>query len=172
MNSTRKITISGIVMAMYIAVMFVTQSFSFNAIQFRVATTLYGISYIFPFLIIPIGIANALSNLLMGGLGVLDIVGGFIAGVVISGLSYLVRRFKLPKLLIIPIIALGNGLIVPIWLSYLLGIPYFALVISVTLGQIPSAIAAYFLITILDEHMKKTGGYKYEKESETDSDRP
>jgi len=172
MNSTRKLTISGVVMAMYIAVMFVTQGFSFYAIQFRVATTLYGISYIFPFLIVPIGIANALSNLLMGGLGVLDVIGGFIAGVVISTLAYFVRRFKLPRLLIIPIIALGNGLIVPIWLSYLLGIPYLALVVSVTLGQLPSGIAAYFLITVLDEHMKKTGGYEYEKESKDDSDRP
>jgi len=172
MNSTRKLTISGVVMAMYIAVMFVTQSFSFHAIQFRVATTLYGISYIFPFLILPISIANALSNSLMGGLGALDVIGGFIAGVIISGLAYLVRRFKLPKLLLIPIIALGNGLIVPIWLSYLLGIPYFALVISVTLGQIPSGIAAYLLITILDEHMKKTGGYGHERQHKTNSNRP
>ena len=160
MNRTRKLTISGMVMAMYIAIMFVTQSFASQAIQFRVATTLYSLSYIFPFLILPIGLANAFSNFLMGGLGVLDVVGGFIAGVVVSGLVYLVRRFELSKLLIIPIIALGNGLIVPIWLSYLLGIPYFALVINVTLGQLPSGIAAYFLITALDKHMKKTGGYE------------
>jgi len=156
---------------MYIAVMFVTQSFSFLAIQFRVATTLYSLGYIFPFLIAPIGFANALSNLLMGGLGVLDVVGGFLAGVIVSALSYLVRRYKLPTLLIVPIIMFGNGLIVPIWLSYLLGIPYLMLVVSVSLGQIPSAIAAYILITILDEYMKKTGGYEYEKERENGSDR-
>jgi len=155
MSSTRKICISGIVIAMYIVIMFVTQSFAFLQVQVRIATVIYSFSYIFPFLIIPIGIANGLSNLMMGGLGALDVVGGFFAGIIVSSAVYLVRHFKLPRVLIIPIIILGSGLIVPIWLSYLLGIPYLALALSISLGQIPSGVVAYILITILDEHMKK-----------------
>jgi len=94
----------------------------------------------------------------MGGLGALDVIGGFLAGIIVSALAYGVKRYKLPRLLIIPIIVLGNGLIVPIWLSYLIGVPYFTLAISIAIGQIPSGIIAYILITILDEHMKRVGG--------------
>ena len=153
MNKTKKLCISGIVIAMYVVIMFVNQSFASQAIQVRIATVIYSFSYAFPFLVVPIGIANALSNLLMGGLGALDVVGGFIAGVIVSGLVYLVRRYKLPMILIIPIIVLGNGLIVPIWLSYLLGYPYLMLVLSVSLGQIPSGILSYLLMKVLKRHM-------------------
>jgi len=152
--------------------MFFTQSFAFLEFQIRIATVIYSFSYIFPFLILPIGLANGLSNLLMGGgLGALDVIGGFFAGVIVSWLVYLVRRHKLPRLLIIPIIAIGNGLIVSIWLSYLIGWPYFALAISITIGQIPSGIVAYLLLPILDEHMKKIGGYEYEKEHQNGGER-
>ena len=170
MSKTKKICISGIVIAMYIVIMFVNQSFAFQAVQVRIATVVYSFSYIFPFLVLPIGIANALSNLLMGGLGALDVIGGFIAGIVVSGLIYLVRRYKLPMILIIPIIVLGNGLIVPIWLSYLLGLPYWALVLNVSLGQIPSGLVSYFLMKILKKHMALISGGEYENESKNDCD--
>lgn len=172
MSSTKKLCISGIVIAMYIVVMFFTQSFAFLQFQIRIATVIYSFSYIFPFLILPIGLANGLSNLLMGGgLGALDVIGGFFAGIIVSWLAYLVRRYRLPRILIIPIIVLGNGLIVPIWLSHLIGVPYFTLAISVAVGQIPSGVIAYILLPILDEHMKKIGGHEYEKEHQNDSER-
>ena len=168
MSKTKKICISGIVIAMYIVIMFVNQSFASQAVQVRIATVVYSFSYIFPFLVVPIGIANALSNLMMGGLGALDVVGGFIAGVIVSGMVYLVRRYKLSMILIIPIIVLGNGLIVPIWLSYLLGMPYWALVLNVSLGQIPSGIASYFLMKVLKKHMALLEGYENDEEKRDD----
>ena len=154
-SKTKKLCISGIVIAMYVIIMFFTQHFAFLQFQIRIATALYSLSYIFPFLIVPIGLANALSNFMMGGLGPPDVIGGFIAGIVISSAVYLIRRFKLPMILIIPTIILGNGLIVPIWLSYLIGVPYFVLAISISIGQIPSGITAYLLIKLLDRHMER-----------------
>jgi len=137
--------------------MFTTQHFAFHAVQIRIATALYPLSYVFPFLILPIGLANGLSNFLMGGLGAPDVIGGFIAGIIVSGAAYLVRRFKLPMFLLIPIVVFGSGLIVPIWLAPLIGWPYFALAINISLGQIPSAITGYLLIKALDQHADKIG---------------
>mgnify|MGYP002721782455 CR=1 FL=1 len=69
MISTRKLTISAMVVALYIVVLYVTQSVSFGAYQIRIATSLYALAYAFPFLVIPMGIGNLISNFLFGGLG-------------------------------------------------------------------------------------------------------
>lgn len=76
MISTRKLTISAMVVALYIVVLYVTQSVSFGAYQIRIATSLYALAYAFPFLVIPMGIGNLISNFLFGGLGILDMIGG------------------------------------------------------------------------------------------------
>ena len=76
MISTRKLTISAMVVALYIVVLYVTQSVSFGAYQIRIATSLYALAYAFPFLVIPMGIGNLISNFLFGGLGIFDMVGG------------------------------------------------------------------------------------------------
>ena len=68
-TKTQKLTISAICIALYLVVMLCTQSFAFGQYQVRIATALYGLSYIFPFLVVPFGIANVISNLVMGGLG-------------------------------------------------------------------------------------------------------
>ena len=68
LSKINKIAISGVVIAIYVVVMYFTQSFAFMQFQIRVATSLYGLSAIFPFLILPMGISNLISNTLMGGL--------------------------------------------------------------------------------------------------------
>jgi len=144
-NTTTVLTFSAVAIAMYIAIMYATQSFAFGPYQIRVATSLYALAYIFPFLVLPLGLANSLSNFL-GGLGVWDMVGGFIAGIITAGAVYLVRRFKLPKTLIIPAIIFGPGLTVPLWLSFITGIPYGVLALSLCVGQTPPAILGYLLV--------------------------
>ena len=91
MNRTHKLALSGMVMAVYIVVMYLTQSFAFLQYQVRIATAIYALAYLFPFLVLPLGISNLLSNLLMGGLGVLDIVGG--GGVGSFAIRYGYNRF-------------------------------------------------------------------------------
>ena len=73
MSKTKKLTISAIVIALYVVIMTITQSFSFGAIQIRLATSLYALAYIFPFLVLPLGLSNLLSNMLLGGLSIFDI---------------------------------------------------------------------------------------------------
>ena len=146
-NYTKVIAISGVCMALYIAVMFLTQSFAFGSVQIRIATAIYSLSYLFPFLVLPLGLANGLGNLL-GGFGFFDIAGGFLVGIITSGAIALVKKFNLSKLLIIPILIAGPGLIVPIWLSFILNVPYIYLAGSLCLGQAIPAVVGYFIVTV------------------------
>lgn len=153
MKPVRKITISAIVIALYVVIMFVTQGFAFGQYQIRIATSLYSLSYIYPFLIIPLGLANFLSNTIMGGLGPLDMFGGIIAGIITSGAVYLVRRFKWNIWFIAVPLVFGPGLLVPLWLSYLLNIPYGVLALSLCIGQIIPAIVGMFLVQIMSKYV-------------------
>ena len=153
-KKTSVLTFSALVVAIYIAVMFVTQGFAFGPYQIRIATGLYSLTYLFPFLVIPLALANSLSNVLMGGLGPLDIFGGLFVGLITGGLVYLVRRWKLPMELIILPVIFGPGLIVPLWLSPLTGLPYWALVLSLSIGQVTPAILGYLLIRTLGKISK------------------
>ena len=149
----RKVAISGIFMARYIALMFLTQSFSFGQYQIRIATSLYAFASLFPFLILPSGLANALSNTLMGGLGIADIIGGLVVGLLTSSSIVLIRKFNLPRFLIIFPIILIPGLGVPLYLHILLDLPYWVLASSVLIGQIVPAIVGYLLVLALEKRL-------------------
>ena len=149
-TSLQKLTLSGLVIAMYIVVMYMTQSFAFGQYQIRLATSFYALSAIFPFLIVPMGLSNLLSNLLMGGLGLPDIIGGTIVGITTSSLVYLVRRYRWNDWLIALPIILCPGLLVPIWLSYLIHVPYSILAVSITIGQIIPGVVGVLLVKQLN----------------------
>ena len=69
LSNTQKLTILGVVMALYIVVMYFTQSFAFGQYQVHIATAIYGTAYLFPFLVVPLGLSNLIANMVMGGLG-------------------------------------------------------------------------------------------------------
>ena len=149
MNRTHKLALSGMVMAIYIVVMYLTQSFAFLQYQVRIATAIYALAYLFPFLVLPLGLSNLLSNLLMGSLGVLDVVGGGIVGVLTALCCALIRRFKLSEWLLIVPVTLIPALGVPAYLSGLLHIPYWALVSSLLVGQFISGLVGMLLVKAL-----------------------
>ena len=154
LNTTQKLVLSAIMMALYIAILFVSQAISFGAVQMRLATALYGLTYIFPFLVVPLSLANAIANS-FGGLGLIDVVGGFCASFLATGSIYLIRKAKLSSWFIILPILLVPSLVVPIWLSALLKLPYVALVINLLLGQLVPAILGVVLVRELAKR-----GYK------------
>lgn len=96
--SNQKLVFSALCIALYIVVMMCTQSFAFGQYQIHIATALYGLSAIFPFLVLPFGLANVVSNTVMGGLGLPDIIGGFIVGIVTTGIIVLAKRRGCGKL--------------------------------------------------------------------------
>ncbi len=148
-NSTKKLTISAMVIALYVIIMYVTESFAFGAVQVRIATALYSLSYFFPFLVLPLGLANLLSNIL-GGMGMVDMLGGCGVGIITSFCVYMVRKAKLPFFLVAVPIVLGPGLIVPVWLTSFTGVPYPALAVSLCLGQVAPAILGAAAVKVLE----------------------
>jgi uncharacterized membrane protein len=142
-------------MAIYIVLMYLTQSFAFGQYQVRIATALYSVAYLFPFLVVPMGLANLLSNMLMGGFGFFDIVGGGLAGILTAGCCALLGKYhRNPSLVAVPV-ALIPALLVSTWLSYLLGIPYVAMAASLLVGQIISGVAGSLLVRALRKIWRK-----------------
>ncbi len=147
-SKLQKLTISGIVIALYCVIMYFTQSTSFGPYQVRIATSLYTLAYLYPFLVLPLGIANFLSNML-GGLGPVDMIGGCLVGIAASFLVVLIRRYNLPKVCCILPVIFVPGILVPTWLSYMNSLPYHLLVVSLCIGQIVPAIVGVMLIKAL-----------------------
>ena len=150
-SNTQKLTISAVCIALYLVVMLCTQSFAFGQYQIRIATALYGLSYLFPFLVVPFGIANIASNVLMGGLGPVDAICGFIMGILTSCAIVLGRRCGFGTWVVAAAITLLPGLGVPVWLSYLLRIPYLVLAASLLVGQFVSGFAGMMLINAMEK---------------------
>ena len=148
MSKVQKLTFSAVIIALYVVILYCTQSFSFGAYQIRIATSLYALSYLFPFLVLPLGLANFIANI-FGGLGPLDMIGGCIVGIVTTALIVGIRKLKWPRFLIAIPIILVPGLGVPTYLSYLLNLPYPALALSLCIGQIIPGIVGVLLVQAL-----------------------
>ena len=149
MSKVQKLTVSAMVMALYVVVLYFTQSFSVGAYQIRIATALYALAYLFPFLVLPLGFANFIANFLFGGLGLLDWFGGCFVGIIVTAIIVLIRRKGWSRwLMIIPII-LVPGLGVPSYLSYLLHVPYSVLATSLCIGQSVPAVCGVVLVNVL-----------------------
>ena len=149
LSKTQKLTISGAVMAVYIVTMYLTQSFAFGQYQVRIATAIYSAAYLFPFLVVPLGLSNLLSNMIMGGLGVFDIVGGGLVGLATAGACAWLGKRKKPSWLVALPIALIPALVVSIWLSALLGVPYPAMAASLLVGQAICGAVGALLVSAL-----------------------
>lgn len=160
MANTKKLTISAMMIAMYVVLMYCTQSFAFGQYQVRIATALYALAYLFPFLVVPMGLANMISNMLLGGMGMGDILGGFIAGIITTSLMVLIRKKNWSSWLTALPIAVVPTFLVPIWLSVAVNVPYFALVLSIGAGQIISGIVGALLVRALKDKIKFFGDIK------------
>lgn len=149
MSKVQKLTLSAMVMALYVVVLYFTQSFSFGAYQIRIATALYALAYLFPFLVLPLGFANFIANFLFGGLGLLDWFGGCFVGIIVTAIIVLIRRKGWSRWLMILPIILVPGLGVSSYLSYLLHVPYSALAVSLCIGQSVPAVCGVVLVNVL-----------------------
>lgn len=149
MSKVQKLTVSAMVMALYVVVLYFTQSFSFGAYQIRIATALYALAYLFPFLVLPLGFANFIANFLFGGLGLLDWFGGCFIGIIVTAIIVLIRRKGWSRWLMILPIILVPGLGVSSYLSYLLHVPYSVLATSLCIGQSVPAVCGVVLVNVL-----------------------
>lgn len=148
-HTYQKLVFSALTMALYIVLMAATQSFAFGAYQIRIATALYGLSALFPYLSLPLSLANVLSNALMGGLGPLDMIGGFLVGLLTTSAIVFGQRHGWGRSVIFAAVTFIPGLFVPIWLSFLLNIPYSVLAASLLIGQCVCGLFSVLLISAL-----------------------
>lgn len=159
-TSIRKLTFSAMVIALYVVTMGLTQSFSFGAYQIRIATSIYALAYLFPFLIVPLGLANLLSNLFFGGLGIFDMVGGGLVGIATASVVYLLRKYHCGPVWIILPITFIPGVGVATWLSYLLNIPYVAMATSLCIGQVVPGTVGAVLVMVLEKRISLEVAYE------------
>lgn len=116
MKYTKNILITAIVASAYVVLTFIFLPFSFSFIQFRLSEILCLLSTKYKWAIISITLGCFLSNLLMGGLGMIDIVFGTIASFIACLLAYKLRnrRYKGYPLLSGLAIVICNAIIVGI----------------------------------------------------------
>ncbi len=145
-STTWKLVFSALVIAIYIVVMYFTQSFAFGQYQIRIATALYASAYVFPFLTLPLALSNLLANMVMGGLGFFDIVGGGLVGLATAGVCAILGKKKVTEWAVIAPIALIPAFGVSLWLSGILGVPYWTLALSLLVGQTIAGVAGVFLV--------------------------
>lgn len=151
--TTKKLTISAMVIALYVVIMYFTQTISFGAYQIRIATAMYALAYLFPFLVLPLGLANFLSNLL-GGMGLIDMVGGCIVGCATSLIIVLFKKCKLPSYFCMIPIILVPGFGVAIWLSKFTQIPYLLQSLNLCIGQVIPAICGVILVNTIKKYVR------------------
>ncbi|MDE7313021.1 MAG: QueT transporter family protein [Eubacterium sp.] len=150
MSKVQKLTFSAMVIALYVTVLYFTQSFSFGAYQIRIATALYALAYLFPFLVLPLGLANFIANMLFGGLGILDMCGGCLVGIVTAALIVGIRKMRWNRFWIAVPIVLVPGFGVSAWLSYLLKLSYLPLAASLCIGQAIPSVCGVLLVKAIE----------------------
>lgn len=163
MSKTTKLTISAIYIALYVVTVFLTASISFGAVQIRLANLMYALAFCYPFLILPAGISVVLSNVLFGGLGLPDMIGGFLVAVTTTFLITMIRKYKLNKWLIALVIMTVPPLGVSSWLSVLLHLPYWPLAFSLMLGHVIPAVLGVILVTGLEKNKQVSERIKDEQ---------
>lgn len=87
-------------------------------------------------------IASGIVNLFLGGLGIIDVILGGLTTFIVC---FTISRLK-NDLLIIPIITIGVSVLISSYLHFLLGVPLFALMFYIFLGQIIPAVLAVLII--------------------------
>ncbi len=126
----RFIAKAAIIAALYVALTLAFAPFSYGPIQVRVSEMLTVLPIFFPEAIPGLFIGCLLANVL-GGLGLWDIIGGSLVTLVAAIGTYWLRRTWLAYLC--PVVA--NAFLVSAYLAPLFGVPYWATVLYVGLGE-------------------------------------
>ena len=96
-----------------------------------------------------------IASLGVGGLGVFDIVGGGLVGLLTAGCCALLGKKRLSEWFVALPITLIPALGVSLWLSALIGVPYWTLALSLLVGQAVSGIVGALLVKALKRIWKE-----------------
>ncbi len=155
---TKFITQSAVICAIYVALswIFAPISFGHNLFQFRISEALTVLPIYTPAAIPGLFLGCALSNLIIGGLGIIDLVFGSLATLSAAFCTYLMKKKSRFISLLPPIII--NAVVVGAYLNYLIS-PEVSILINmgwVLLGQVVSCYCLGIpLCKVLDKYGKK-----------------
>lgn len=155
---TKFITQSAIIATVYIILtwIFAPISFGHNLFQFRISEVMTVLPLFSPSAIPGLFIGCFLSNLLFGGLGIIDLIFGSLATITAAFLSYRLRN-KSRLISLFPPVAV-NALVVGIYLNYLISpeINVFINIGWVFLGQVVSCyVLGLPLCKMIDKYVAK-----------------
>jgi hypothetical protein len=132
------LTLNAVIAAVYFAVATLTPATAF--LNLRISTALYVFAAWNPLLIPGLAAGNALAGAPQGWLDVL--LGGVVGLLTASACALLGKRWAWVAVAVVP------TLVVPLWLGYLFGVPYMAVVPALAIGQTISAVAAWALLRV------------------------
>ncbi|MCF8008670.1 MAG: QueT transporter family protein [Halanaerobiales bacterium] len=147
--NTKKITRGALIAGLYIIITFILSPVSFGPLQFRASEALTVLPILYPEAIPALFIGVLLSNII-GGLGMLDIIGGSLVTLLAAYLTYRYRDSFIAYLS--PILL--NGFLISIYLHILFGIPYWITVIQISLSEaVVVLLIGYPLVQIIKKRM-------------------
>lgn len=163
MTLARRLAQSGLVVGLYVATTALNPASS-GAIQVRLSTGLYCLAAFRPDLIPALALGNALANLLVGQ-GAVDAALGLVVGLLTSTAAYLAGRTGRVWLIPVPV-ALVVPPVVATWLSLLLRLPYWTMLVSLLAGQVIAAATAGVLVTYVGVRLFGAPGRARTRESD------
>lgn len=146
---TSFLTRAGIIAAIYVVLVLIEAPFgpiTYGPIQIRISEGLALLPLVEAAAVPGVFVGCLLANLVLSfisPLGLVDIIGGSLVTLLAA---YLTRKMKNKYLGILPPVIL-NGLIVSIWVSKYMSIPYVATVITISLGEL-LAVAVFGNLTL------------------------
>lgn len=147
--NTKVLVRAGIIAAVYIAVTFFLAPISFGAIQFRVSEALTVLPILFPEAVPALFIGVLVSNIL-GGVGLVDIIGGSLTTLIAAYVTYRYRKSIIAYLS--PIVL--NAFLVSAYLYAIFDLPYWLTVLSIGISEaVIVFVIGYPLVRFLQKKM-------------------
>jgi len=143
----KHLTRAALIAGLYVIITYILSPISFGPIQFRVSEALTVLPIIYPEAIPALFIGVFLSNII-GGLGMVDILGGSLVTLLAAYGTYYFRDSFIAYLS--PILL--NGFLISIYLHLLFAIPYWLTVIQISISE---AVVVLFLGYPLIRVLKK-----------------
>ncbi len=143
--NTKYLTRGALIAGLYVIITYILSPVSFGPLQFRAAEALTVLPILFPEAIPALFLGVLLSNII-GGLGMIDIIGGSLVTLLAAYGTYYFRGTFLAYLS--PIVL--NGFLISIYLHLLFEIPYWVTVVQISISEaVVVLLLGYPLIQVL-----------------------
>ena len=152
--NTKYLTRGALIAGLYVIITYLLSPVSFGPLQFRASEALTVLPILYPEAIPALFIGVLLSNIL-GGLGMVDIIGGSLVTLLAAYGTYYFRDSFLAYLS--PIVL--NGFLISIYLHLLFGIPYWLTVVQFSFSE---AVVVFLLGYPLIQFLKRRNPLKHQ----------